>query len=151
MYTELRSKWESLHPHTLAWWTGSDRTAHPSVRAVPTQPIPVAAPRPAVASVYHAPHSVYQPPNAGSPYNPYAASPGYNAYGGYSGYGGYGAAGSVGAQQSSPSSAVYDPNYNAALYAHQVGRAAGPSAVANPMHGVDGGKQLPPPSAPPGY
>lgn len=78
-----------------------------NVYAQPQQPSQPSAAHPKLAAQY-APINTnpYIPPQGSS----YGASPG--AYGGgYGGYGGYGAATSVGTH-GSPSSAVYNPNYN---------------------------------------
>jgi hypothetical protein len=149
VYEELRSKWEAMHPSTLAWCSGGNACPSPHLRHTPAPSQPIAFP-PAAASApgggaYKAPHSVYNPPVSAAQHAslnapPYSSSPGTGAYGAYGGYGGYGAASSMGAQQSSPSSAVYNPNYNSALHYNQTmnyqGAGVYPSAgdTAAPQH-----------------
>jgi hypothetical protein len=159
-----------MHPNTLSGVTGPDHSPH-SMHASLVSPSLAHSSTPA-APTYQAPHSVYHPPAINpmqNPYNPYESSPGSGVHrGAYNGYGGYGAASAVGTPQLSPSSAVYNPNYNyhaapskppptsgypSTLHAPAAAPAAAAMAqpVPPPHHAhYHGGKNFPP-SAPPGY
>ena len=124
-------------------------------------PIPaqVYTPPPALQQQQHQqakPTHLYAPLQASQPavVNPYHSSP-YSSGSGYGGYGGYGygAASSVGAQ-GSPSSSIYNPNYNGAQYYGNMApsqRYTAPSAPTPYQPPVTVAHPAPDPSAPPSY